>query len=430
MYYQMEKQAPPVDQDMPQRLRRTLALVLAGGRGSRLKQLTDWHSKPAVPFAGKFRIVDFTLSNCINSGIRRIGVVTQYKAHSLIQHIQRGWGFLRGEFNEFIELMPAQQRTTGGNWYRGTADAVFQNLDIIRAHDPDYVLVLAGDHVYKMDYGKMLAQHVAQGADVTVGCIEVPREFATAFGVMAVDDAGNIVEFAEKPDEPKAIPGKPNLALASMGIYIFNAQFLYDHLQQDSDTEASEHDFGKNVIPAMIGRFKVVAHRYRDSCVSDGVAKEPYWRDVGTIDAYWEANIDLTTVNPELNLYDTNWPIWTYQAQLPPAKFIFDSENRRGMAVDSMVSGGCIISGATVRRSLLFSNVRVNSYCLVEDAVILPDVDIGRHSRLRRCVIDQGCVVPPGLVVGEDAEADGARFHRTDNGITLVTAEMLRKLAG
>jgi glucose-1-phosphate adenylyltransferase len=416
--------------ELTHRLRKTLALVLAGGRGSRLRNLTDWHAKPGVPFAGKFRIIDFTLSNCLNSGIRRIGVLTQYKAHSLIQHVQRGWGFLRGEFGEFIELLPAQQRTTGENWYRGTADAVFQNQDIIRAHDPDYVLLLAGDHVYKMDYGKMLAAHIAAGADVSVACIDVPREEATGFGVMAVDDDYNIVEFHEKPADPKPMPGRPDRSLASMGIYIFNAQFLYEKLTRDAEVADSEHDFGKNIIPALIGRYKVIAHPFRDSCVMDGVAKEPYWRDVGTVDAYWEANIDLTTVTPDLNLYDTNWPIWTYQAQLPPAKFVFDSDNRRGMAVDSMVSGGCIISGSTVRRSLLYSNVRVNSYCVVEDSVILPDVDLGRHSRIRRCIVDVGCVIPPGTVIGEDAEADARRFYRTEKGITLVTADMLRKLAG
>ncbi len=428
--YTPNDQTVGLQTELTHRLRKTLALVLAGGRGSRLKNLTDWHAKPGVPFAGKFRIIDFTLSNCLNSGIRRIGVLTQYKAHSLIQHVQRGWGFLRGEFGEFVELLPAQQRTTGENWYRGTADAIFQNQDIIRAHDPDYVLVLAGDHVYKMDYGLMLAAHIAAGADVSVACIDVPREDATGFGVMAVDDDYNVIEFDEKPKDPKPMPGRPDRSLASMGIYIFNAQFLYEKLLLDAEEADSEHDFGKNIIPALIGRYKVVAHPFRDSCVMDGVAKEPYWRDVGTVDAYWEANIDLTTVTPDLNLYDTNWPIWTYQAQLPPAKFVFDSDNRRGMAVDSMVSGGCIISGSTVRRSLLYSNVRVNSYCLVEDSVVLPDVDLGRHSRIRRCVVDNGCIIPPGTVIGEDAEADARRFYRTEKGITLVTADMLRKLAG
>lgn len=416
------------DAETTHRLRRTLALVLAGGRGSRLKHLTDWHAKPAVPFAGKFRIIDFTLSNCINSGIRRIGVVTQYKAHTLIQHVQRGWGFLRGEFNEFIELLPAQQRTTGGNWYKGTADAVFQNLDIIRAHDADYVLVLAGDHVYKMDYARMLAFHVAKRADVTVGCIEVPIAEAGGFGVMTVDDDGGVRAFHEKPRDPQPIPGRPGLVLASMGIYAFNAQFLYDNLNYDADQPGSEHDFGKDVIPSLVGRCRLFAHRFQDSCVMDTITKEPYWRDVGTVDAYWEANIDLTTVTPSLNLYDNEWPIWTYQEQLPPAKFVFDSDNRRGMALDSMVSGGCVISGATVRRSLLFSNVRINSFGLVEDTVVLPDTEIGRHSRLRRCIVGGGCVLPPGLVVGEDGAADVQRFYRTEKGITVVTADMLRRL--
>ncbi|MBC7951596.1 MAG: glucose-1-phosphate adenylyltransferase [Rhodospirillaceae bacterium] len=416
------------DFEVNMRLRRTLALVLAGGRGSRLKALTDWHAKPGVPFAGKFRIIDFTLSNCINSGIRRIGVLTQYKAHSLLQHIQRGWGFLRGEFNEFIELLPAQQRTDGENWYKGTADAVFQNLDIIRQHGPEFVLILAGDHIYKMDYGKMLAHHMAQGADVTVACLEVPLEDAKGFGVIAVDENDNITRFDEKPANPQHAPGKPDVALASMGIYIFNAQFLYERLNLDASQPGTEHDFGKDVIPQLVGKHKLVAHRFEDSCVMHEGAKEHYWRDVGTIDAYWEANLDLTTVTPALNLYDTNWPIWTYQAQLPPAKFVFDSDTRRGMSVDALVSGGCIISGATVRRSLLFSNVRVNSYCLVEDSVILPDCDIGRHARLQKCIVDQGCTIPPGLVVGEDPELDAKRFDRTAKGVTLITADMLKKL--
>jgi glucose-1-phosphate adenylyltransferase len=411
------------------RLRRTLALVLAGGRGSRLGALTDWHAKPGIPFAGKFRIIDFTLSNCINSGIRRIGVITQYKAHSLIQHIQRGWSFLRGEFSEFIELLPAQQRTEGENWYKGTADAVFQNLDIIRSHKPEFVLILAGDHVYKMDYAKMLAHHMASGAVATVACLEVPLEEAKGFGVMAVDETDAIVRFDEKPANPQPTPDDPTKALASMGIYIFNAQFLYQQLTEDAVNAETEHDFGKNIIPRLVGKHRLVAHRFQDSCVMHDGATEHYWRDVGTIDAYWEANIDLTTVTPSLNLYDEAWPIWTYQAQLPPAKFVFDSDARRGMAVDSMVSGGCVISGATVRRSLLYSNVRVNSYALVEDTVVLPDCDIGRHARLKKCIVDQGCVIPPGLVVGEDPVLDAQRFNRSDKGVTLITPDMLRRLA-
>jgi glucose-1-phosphate adenylyltransferase len=417
-----------IDIEVNERLRKTLALILAGGRGSRLMDLTDWHAKPAIPFAGKFRIIDFTLSNCINSGIRRIGVLTQYKAHSLLQHIQRGWGFLRGEFNEFIELLPAQQRTQGENWYKGTADAVFQNLDIIRAHRPEHVLVLAGDHVYKMHYGKMLAHHLAAGADVTVGCIEVPLETARGFGVMAVDEDDRVIRFDEKPDNPQPMPGHPDQALASMGIYIFNAHLLFDLLQKDSTQPGTSHDFGKDLIPALVKTHRVIAHHFQDSCVMHDGAREHYWRDVGTIDAYWEANIDLTTVTPALNLYDESWPIWTDQPQSPPAKFVFDSDHRRGMAVDSLVAGGCIISGSVVRRSMLFSNVRVNSYCVVEDAVILPNVDIGRHARLKRCIVDQGAIVPPGLVVGEDAALDASRFHRTEKGITLVTAERLKLL--
>ncbi|OIQ89250.1 glucose-1-phosphate adenylyltransferase [mine drainage metagenome] len=418
----------PAAVDIPQRLRRTLALVLAGGRGTRLKQLTDWHAKPSIPFAGKFRIVDFALSNCINSGIRRIGVLTQYKAHSLIQHIQRGWGFLRGEFNEFIELLPAQQRTEGENWYKGTADAVFQNLDIIRDHAPDYVLILAGDHVYKMDYGKMLAEHIAKNAAITVACIEVPLEKATGFGVMGVNEEGIVTHFQEKPDHPEPIPDMPGFALASMGIYIFNADLLDALLVKDAVDPGSEHDFGKDIIPALLGKVRMAAHRFQDSCVMDGGAEEAYWRDVGTLDAYWEANIDLCRVTPALNLYDNDWPIWTDQAQNPPAKFVFDADDRRGMAVDSLVSGGCIISGATVRRSMLFSNVRVNSFCLVEDTVVLPDVDFGRHASIKKAVIDRGCVIPPGLVVGEDAAQDARRFFRSEKGITLITQQMLDAL--
>ncbi|PKU26556.1 glucose-1-phosphate adenylyltransferase [Telmatospirillum siberiense] len=414
--------------DIPRKLRRTLALVLAGGRGSRLRDLTDWHAKPAIPFAGKFRIIDFALSNCINSGIRRISVLTQYKAHSLIQHIQRGWGFLRGEFNEFIELLPAQQRTEGENWYRGTADAVFQNLDIVRRHAPDYVLILAGDHVYKMDYGKMLAEHIAKDAAVTVACIEVPLSKASDFGVMSVDDAGNILRFDEKPANPMPVPGRSDVALASMGIYIFNADLLYDLLEKDARLAASQHDFGRDLIPALVGRETVIAHRFQNSCVMDGGAEEAYWRDVGTVDAYWEANIDLCRVTPALNMYDENWPIWTDLRQNPPAKFVFDSDDRRGTAVDSLISGGCVVSGALVRRSLLFSDVRVNSFCVVEDSVLLPGVELGRHSRIRRAIIDSGCSIPTDLVVGEDPVLDAKRFFRTEKGITLVTQRMLDNL--
>ncbi|MDA8094134.1 MAG: glucose-1-phosphate adenylyltransferase [Betaproteobacteria bacterium] len=401
----------------------TVALILAGGRGSRLKQLTDWRAKPGVPFGGKFRIIDFPLSNCLNSGIRRVGVVTQYKAHSLIKHIQRGWGFLRGEFNEFVELLPAQQRIEV-DWYKGTADAVFQNMDIIRDYDPEHILLLAGDHIYKMDYGEMLAFHTSNAADMSVACMEVPIEDARAFGVMEVDDASRVVGFEEKPQTPKPIPGNPGKVLVSMGIYVFNAQFLYEQLIRDADERHSSHDFGKDMIPYMVPRYRVFAHRFTDSCVGKpgGV---PYWRDVGTVDAYWEANMELTKVTPDLNLYDDKWPIWTYQEQLPPAKFIFDDQDRRGMAIDSMVSGGCIISGATVRRSLLFSNVRVNSYSEVVDSVVLPNVNIGRDVYLSRTVVDKGCSIPDGMVIGRDPKEDSRRFYVTERGITLVTPEML-----
>ncbi|MGB0126066.1 MAG: glucose-1-phosphate adenylyltransferase [Rhodocyclaceae bacterium] len=401
----------------------TFALVLAGGRGSRLKQLTDWRAKPAVPFGGKFRIIDFTLSNCVNSGIRRIGVATQYKAHSLIQHLQRGWSFLDGRFHEFIELLPAQQQIEE-SWYQGTADAVFQNLDVIRRNRPEYVAILSGDHIYKQDYGRMLADHVANQADLSIACLEVPREEATDFGVIAVDEKHRITSFLEKPASPPTMPGKPDKSLASMGIYIFNAEFLYEQLIRDADDPHSSHDFGKNLIPHILPRYRAFAHPFAKSCVGM-TGEEPYWRDVGTLDAYWEANMELTKVLPELNLYDTEWPIWTYQEQLPPAKFIFDDDARRGMAMDSMVSGGDVISGATVRRSLLFSNVRVNSYASVEDSVILPDVDIGRRAILKKVIVDKRCRIPEGMVAGVNPEEDRRRFYVSEKGVTLITPEML-----
>lgn len=402
--------------------RETLALILAGGRGSRLRQLTLWRAKPAVPFGGKFRIIDFPLSNCINSGIRRIGVLTQYKAHSLIRHIQQGWGFLRGEFGEFVELLPAQQRIASSSWYAGTADAVYQNLDILRMHAPEYVLILAGDHIYKMDYGPMIAWHVENDSDLTVGCIEVSVEQAKAFGVMTVDSDGRIMRFAEKPDHPECIPGRPDAVLASMGIYVFNTAFLYEQLIKDADLPYSTHDFGKEIIPGVIDKYRVMAYPYRD--VQSG--EQAYWRDVGTVDAFWEANLELTQVTPPLNLYDESWPIWTYQEQLPPAKFVFDDEDRRGMAVDSMVSGGCIIAGAKLRRSLLFSNVRIEAHSQLTETVVLPDVNVGRHCRLTKVVVDKGAKIPDGTVIGENPELDRKRgFHVTPRGIVLVTPEML-----
>ena len=403
--------------------RQTLALVLAGGRGSRLEDLTKWRAKPAVPFGGKFRIIDFPLSNCINSGISQVGVITQYKSHSLMRHIQRGWGFLRGEMGEFVELLPAQQRIET-SWYEGTANAVLQNLDIIRSHNPEYVLILAGDHVYKMDYGTMLAAHVEQEADVTVGCIEVPLEDARAFGVMSVDDKLRITEFVEKPDNPKPMPGQPDKALASMGIYVFSIKILFDELLRDHELSTlSSHDFGKDIIPSIIERLRVSAFPFRDPVNN----KPAYWRDVGTIDSLWQANMELVGVSPELNLYDSEWPIWTYQEQMPPAKFVFDDDNRRGYAVDSMVAGGCIVSGAQVQRSLLFSKVIVHSFCTVEDTVIFPDVDIARNCKIRRAVIDRGCRIPEGTRIGYDAEQDAKRFYVSPKGIVLVTPEMLEQ---
>ncbi|KAF0166528.1 MAG: glucose-1-phosphate adenylyltransferase [Rhodocyclaceae bacterium] len=408
--------------------RSTFAIVLAGGRGSRLMQLTDWRSKPAVPFGGKFRIIDFTLSNCVNSGIRKIGVATQYKAQSLIQHLQRGWSFLDGRFHEFIDILPAQQQVSE-NWYQGTADAVFQNLDLIRRSRPKYVLVLSGDHVYKMDYRRMLSEHVQRQADLSVACIDVPLAEASGFGVMHIDDNQHVAAFVEKPANPPPMPGRPDRALASMGVYIFNADFLYEQLIRVHDDPRSSHDFGKDVIPHCVERYRVFAHNFANSCVGMDSTGIPYWRDAGTIDAYWEANMELTKVTPELNLYDDDWPIWTHQEQLPPAKFVFDDEGRRGMAVDSLISGGDIISGAVVRKTLLFSRVHIHSYAEIEESVILPDVHIGRHAKLRRVVMDKHCRVPEGMLIGYDSAADRQRFHVTENGITLVTPEMLGQQA-
>jgi len=399
------------------------ALILAGGKGSRLRNLTDWRAKPAVPFGGKFRIIDFVLSNCVNSGVRRIGIATQYKAHSLIRHIQRGWSFLDGRFDEFVDVLPASQRLDDG-WYAGTADAVYQNLDILRSNDPTYVLILGGDHIYKMDYGRLLSDHVQRRADLTVACIEVPLADARAFGVMGVDDEWRVGEFVEKPDVPRCMPGRSDSALASMGIYVFNTRFLYEQLERDTNTPGSTHDFGKDIIPHLVPRYRVFAHSFIESCVGmeDGV---PYWRDVGTVDAFWEANLDLATVDPELNLYDRTWPIWTWQEQLPPAKFVFDEEGRRGYAVDSLVSGGCIVSGSRIARSVLFSDVKLNSYGSVEDSVILPEVVLNRGVKLKRCVVDKHCVLPAGLEVGFDPVEDARRFHVTEGGITLITPDML-----
>jgi glucose-1-phosphate adenylyltransferase len=410
--------------DLP---KRAVALVLAGGRGSRLKNLTDRRAKPAVYFGGKFRIIDFALSNCLNSGIRRIGVITQYKSHSLLRHLQRGWAFMRPEMNEFVDLLPAQQRVDEESWYRGTADAVYQNQDILAAYGADYVVVLAGDHIYKMNYALMLADHVAHGRECTVGCIEVSKEEAASFGVMAVDEKRRITAFVEKPADPPTLPGKPDRSLASMGIYIFNARYLYQQLERDMADEASTHDFGKDIIPAAVANGCAVAHPFELSCVGQRQGFEPYWRDVGTIDAYWDANIDLTATDPLLNLYDTRWPIWTYQPQLPPAKFVHNAEDRRGSAIESLVSGGCIVSGS-VFRSVLFSNVRVHSYANTQWSVLLPGVQVGRGARLNRVVIDRGCTIPDGMVIGEDAEADARNYYRTESGITLVTREMLARL--
>ena len=405
-----------------------MAYILAGGRGSRLVELTDRRAKPAVYFGGKSRIIDFALSNALNSGIRRIGVATQYKAHSLIRHLQRGWNFFRPERNESFDILPASQRVSEDLWYAGTADAVYQNIDIIESYGPQYIVILAGDHVYKMDYEPMLQQHVEQGADITVGCLEVPRAEATGFGVMGVDENDRIVSFLEKPEDPPGIPGQPDMALASMGIYVFETAFLFEQLRRDAADPASSRDFGKDIVPYLVRHGKAVAHRFARSCVRSSAEAEAYWRDVGTLDAYWQANIDLTGVLPALDLYDQEWPIWTYGEITPPAKFVHDDDGRRGHAVDSLVSGGCIVSGSADCRSRPFTGVHVHSFSEIEGAVVLPYVDIGRSARLSKVVIDRGVQIPPGLVVGEDPERDAQRFRRTESGICLVTQEMIDRL--
>lgn len=414
--------------DLNDAVRNTLALVLAGGRGSRLMALTDQLAKPAVPFGGKFRIIDFPLSNCLNSGVRRISVITQYRAHELIRHLERGWNFLRAELGEFIELWPAQQQTDAGSWYLGTADAVFQNLDLIESHRARYVLILAGDHVYRQDYSRLLAWHIQRGADATVSCVEVPRELGSGFGIVEAAADGRIENFFEKPADPPCVPGKPDTCYASMGIYVFDAELLRHELRRDAIDTDSTHDFGHDLVPYLVPRARVFAHPFAESCVSTPGATEPYWRDVGTLDAFWEANLDLIQVTPSLDLYDARWPIWTYQVQSPAAKFVFDDDERRGSAVDSVVSAGCIVSGGTVRRCLLFNDVRVNSYSLVEDSILLPGVVVGRRARLHKVIVASGCKIPEGLVVGEDRELDQQRFYVSKGGVTLVTPAMLEAI--
>jgi glucose-1-phosphate adenylyltransferase len=420
--------APKQTSSAPPLSRHAMAYVLAGGRGSRLMELTDKRAKPAVYFGGKSRIIDFALSNALNSGIRRIAVATQYKAHSMIRHLQRGWNFLRPERNETFDILPASQRVSETMWYLGTADAVYQNIDIIESYAPQFIVLLAGDHIYKMDYEKMLMQHVESAADVTVGCLEAPLKEASGFGVMHVDANDRILSFLEKPKNPPPMPGKPEVALCSMGIYVFDTRFLIDELNRDAADPNSAHDFGKDIIPHIVKNGKAIAHHFSRSCVLSTAEAHVYWRDVGTVDAYWAANIDLTDIVPDLDLYDNNWPIWTYGEITPPAKFVHDEEGRRGSAVSSLVSGGCIVSGAALSRSLLFTGVRVNSYSRIHEAVIMPYVDIGRSVQLSKVVVDRGVVIPEGLVVGEDPEEDARRFRRTEEGVCLITQPMLDKL--
>jgi glucose-1-phosphate adenylyltransferase len=408
--------------------RHAMAYVLAGGRGSRLMELTDKRAKPAVYFGGKSRIIDFALSNALNSGIRRMAVATQYKAHSMIRHLQRGWNFLRPERNETFDILPASQRVSETMWYLGTADAVYQNIDIIESYAPQFMVLLAGDHIYKMDYEKMLMQHVESGADVTVGCLEASLKEATGFGVMHVDEKDRILSFLEKPKNPPPMPGKPDVALCSMGIYVFDTNLMIEELKRDAADPNSSHDFGKDIIPHIVARGKAVAHHFSKSCVLSSAEAHVYWRDVGTVDAYWAANIDLTDIVPDLDLYDNNWPIWTYGEITPPAKFVHDEDGRRGSAVSSLVSGGCIVSGASLSRSLLFTGVRINSYSRVHEAVIMPYVEVGRNVQLSKVVVDRGVVIPEGLVVGEDPIEDAKRFRRTEEGVCLITQPMLDKL--
>jgi glucose-1-phosphate adenylyltransferase len=402
--------------------------VLAGGRGSRLAELTDNRAKPAVYFGGMSRIIDFALSNAINSGIRRIGVATQYKAHSLIRHMNRAWNFMRPERNESFDILPASQRISEMLWYEGTADAVFQNLDIIASYTPKYMVILAGDHIYKMDYELMLQEHVNSGADVTVGCLVVPKKEATAFGVMHVDKDDVITSFLEKPKDPPSIPGDPDNCLASMGIYVFDTEFLFEQLRRDAADPDSKRDFGGDIIPYIVKHGKAQAHRFTNSCIRAAEQIGEYWRDVGTVDAYFDANLDLTDTVPKLNMYDRDWPIWTDTVVAAPAKFVHDEEGRRGEAISSLISQDCIVSGSLARRSLLFTGVKMGSYSTVNEAVILPYCNIGRHARLSRVIIDSGVRIPEGLVVGEDPVLDGQRFRRTDNGVCLITKRMIERL--
>jgi glucose-1-phosphate adenylyltransferase len=406
--------------------RETYAMVLAGGRGSRLYELTDRRAKPATYFGGKFRIIDFPLSNCINSGIKKVGIATQYKSHSLIRHINRGWGHFKKELGESIEILPASQQN-GEGWYVGTADAVFQNLDIIKSELPKYIMILSGDHVYRMDYGPLLASHVATGADMTVCCIEVPvEEAAGAFGVMTVDADSRVCRFDEKPMNPSEVPGKPGMTLASMGNYVFNTEFLFEQLEKDAAQKDSSHDFGNDIIPQIIESHDVYAFPFKDP----DSEKQPYWRDVGTLDSFWEANMELVAPEPQLDMYDEHWPIWTYQEQTAPAKFVFDEDERRGLAVDSTVSGGVVVSGSSVKRSLLFSKVRVNSFCEIDESVILPGAIISRGSKIKKAIIDRSCVIPEGMNIGINHDDDRANgFRVTDKGVVLVTRDMLLALA-
>ena len=406
--------------------RQTLALVLAGERGPKLHELTAWRPRSALAFAGKYRVIDFPLSNCFNSGIRRIQVLTQYKAHSLIRHVTGAWAGLRrgpggpGPGAQFVEILPASQRS-GTGWYQGSADAVFQNLDILRTHRPDFVLILGGNHIYTMDYGPMLAAHVERGADLSIACVEMSQEAAREYGVLEVDGQGRVTRLRERPWRAVGPPGRPGRALVSMGVYVFNTGFLYEQLVRDADTPRSSHDFARDLIPRVLKSYRVLTWPFRD--IGGG---EAYWRDPATLDRYWEANIELLDRRPVLNLYDRDWPVTTRQAPLPPARFTHDpASGRQGEATEALVSGGCVVSGARVNRSLLSSNVRVGAGASVEDSLLLSDVSVGPDCRIRRAIVDRGCRLPGGLRVGFDPGADAARFRVTERGVVLLTPEML-----
>ncbi|WP_386693873.1 glucose-1-phosphate adenylyltransferase [Lonepinella sp. MS14435] len=412
-------------------VKETLVLILAGGRGSRLHELTDKRAKPALYFGGNRRIIDFALSNCINSGLNRIGVVTQYAAHSLLRHLQNGWSFLPQERGEFVDMLPARQQIDDSTWYRGTADAVYQNMAILKHHyQPKYVLILAGDHIYKQDYSQMLLDHVSSGAKCTVGCIEVPRSEASEFGVMAVDENLKVKEFVEKPKDPPAMIGKPDISLASMGIYVFDADYLYEVLNREVKSQNTSHDFGKDILPKSLEEGVLYAHPFSRSCMGRNTEGEIYWRDVGTLDSFWQANIDLVSEKPQLDIYDQRWPIRGNPEQTYPSKFFYHNPSIKPVD-NSLISGGCLITDASISYSVLFNNVKVKSDSSIDHCVVLPQVTIGKNCVLRNCIIDRHVVIPDNTQIGVDIEEDRKRFRVSSTGkVILVTDSMIKRLQG